>query len=87
MLQITEQDKIDLEDLKRSRGFEVLKRIEKEANDELFSRLAKFNIDDEKDRETIKRYQVYQTAREDFFRNIDNYLVKIYEPSLTYKQE
>lgn len=83
MIKISDQDKSDLEEFKKSRVFWVLKRIEKDANDELFSRLAKFNIDDEKDRETIKKYQIYQQAREEFFQNIESYVAKSFE----YKQD
>ena len=83
---LTEEQKRDLENLKNSPWYKVLKEIEKEANDELFSRLATFNLDDEKDIETIKKYQIYQRARNDFFQNIDWYLKKVFIPKLPWEE-
>ena len=62
----TEQQE-NLKQLKNMPGWKVLLEIEKEANDELYRRLATFNIDNEQDRATIKIWQQYSKAREDFF--------------------
>jgi len=77
---LTKEQKEDLKQLKKMPWFKVLELIEKEANDELFWRLATFDIDDEKDRNTIKQWQIYQRARTDFFNNTESYLREIYEP-------
>ena len=96
MIKLTEYEKKELEDFKRSKAYEILKRIEKEQNDYLYERLATFNIDDAKDREEIRRQQIYKKARDDFFLSIEDYIKKAYTPvvtgqatenNLTYKHE
>ena len=77
-MQLTPEQKSDLEQLKKHAWFKVLQLIEKEANYELFERLATFDIDDEENKKIIKRYQTYQTARNDFFQNIDNHLREVF---------
>lgn len=59
-------------------GWKVLLEIEKEANDELYRRLATFNIDNEQDRTTIKIWQQYSKAREDF-QNTEKHLRDVYQ--------
>lgn len=78
-MQLNKEQKADLEQLKKMPWFAVLKLIEKEANNELFERLATFDIDNEQSRETIKKYQIYQRARNDFFNNIDTHLREVFE--------
>ena len=78
---LTPEQKRDLENLKDSAWYKVLKLIEKESNDELYERLSTFDIDNEEDKKTIKRFQIYKKAREDFFNNIDSYLREVYTPS------
>lgn len=77
---LTEQEKQELEELKHQRWFKVLQKIEEEAEKELFKRLAKFDVDDEIDRASIKKWQMYQMARTDFFNNIESHLRSVFVP-------
>jgi len=77
-MKLTNTEKDDLDSLKNHPWYKVLQTIEKEANDELFLRLSTFDIDNEKDRLEIKKWQIYQRARNDFFNNIEAYTREIY---------
>lgn len=78
-MKLTEEQKQELKQLKNMPGWKVLLDIEKEANDELYRRLATFDVDNEKDRETIKIWQQYSRARNDFFNNTEKHIREVYE--------
>jgi len=81
-MKLNKDQKRSLEQFKEHPWFKVLKVIEKEAKTELFERLSKFDVDNEKDREVIKKWQVYQNARDDFFQNTDKHLREVFENKL-----
>lgn len=78
-MKLTEEQKAELKQLKNMPGWKVLLEIEKEANDELYRRLATFNIDNEQDRTTIKIWQQYSRARNDFFQNTEKHIREVYQ--------
>lgn len=77
-MKLTEEQKQELKQLKNMPGWKVLLEIEKEANDELYRRLATFDIDNEQDRTTIKIWQQYSRARNDFFQNTEKHIREVY---------
>lgn len=77
-MKLTTEQKAELKQLKNMPWWKVLEAIEKEANDELFWRLATFDIDNEQDRLTIKKWQTYAQARKDFFNNTESHLKEAY---------
>lgn len=78
-MKLTEEQKAELKQLKNMPGWKVLLEIEKEANDELYRRLATFDIDNEQDRATIKVRQQYSRARNDFFWDTEKHLREVYQ--------
>lgn len=78
-MKLTEEQKQELKQLKNMPGWKVLLDIEKEANDELYRRLATFDIDNEQDRTTIKVWQQYSRARNDFFQNTEKHIREVYQ--------
>lgn len=80
-MELTTQEKQLLKEMRETQGYRILKRIEKEEEDVLFRRLATFDIDNERDREEIKKWQIYQRARNDFFQNTEHHLKEIYVPN------
>lgn len=78
-MKLTEEQKAELKQLKNMPGWKVLLEIEKEANDELYRRLATFDIDNEQDRTTIKIWQQYSRARNDFFQNTEKHIREVYQ--------
>jgi len=78
-MKLTQEQKESLKQLKNMPWWKVLLEIEKEANDELYRRLATFDIDNEKDRTTIKIWQQYSKAREDFFQNTEKHIREVYQ--------
>lgn len=73
-------DKENLKLLKNHPWYKVLQKIEEEEDRILWKRLATFNMDDEKDLKTIKWYQLYKKARDDFFMNTERYTRELYKP-------
>lgn len=78
-MKLTEEQKQELKQLKNMPGWKVLLDIEKDANDELYRRLATFDIDNEQDRITIKVWQQYSRARNDFFQNTEKHIREVYQ--------
>jgi len=78
-MKLTQEQKESLKQLKNMPWWKVLLEIEKEANDELYRRLATFNVDNEQDRTTIKVWQQYSKAREDFFQNTEKHIREVYQ--------
>lgn len=78
-MKLNREQKEELKQLTKMPWWKVLLEVEKEANDELYARLATFDVDNEKDRETIKIWQQYSRARNDFFKNTEQHLRDIYE--------
>ena len=76
---LNDEQKQELKQLKNMPGWKVLLDIEKEANDELYRRLATFDIDNEQDRTTIKVWQQYSRARNDFFQNTEKHIREVYQ--------
>ncbi len=81
-MKLSQEEKDDLESLKRQPWYKVLLKIEKEANDELFSRLATFDLDNKEDVLEVKKYQIYQRARNDFFQNIESYTREVFNNNI-----
>jgi len=54
--------------------------IELEASRDLGKILSIANLDDENVLKTIKKNQIYMTARQDLLQNVDNHLQSIYTP-------
>lgn len=75
---LNEQEKKDLEEMKNSRGWQILEKIEKEARQLLWEELMKFNTTNQDDLDKIQKYQIYAEARQDFFKNTENHLKRIY---------
>ena len=78
-MKLNDEQKQELKQLKNMPGWKVLLDIEKEANDELYRRLATFDIDNEQDRTTIKVWQQYSRARNDFFQNTEKHIREVYQ--------
>ena len=78
-MKLNDEQKQELKQLKNMPGWKVLLDIEKEANDELYRRLATFDIDNEQDRITIKVWQQYSRARNDFFQNTEKHIREVYQ--------
>lgn len=78
-MKLSQDQKDALKQLKKTEWWKVLLEIEKEANDELYSRLSTFDVDNEKDRLVIKKWQEYSRARNDFFQNTEKHIRDIFE--------
>lgn len=78
-MKLSKEQKEELRQLTKMPWWKVLLEIEKEANNQLYERLATFNVDDEKDRQVIKKWQEYSRARNDFFKNTEQHLRDVYE--------
>ena len=81
-MKLSQEEKDDLESLKRQPWYKVLLKIEKEANDELFWRLATFDLDNKDDVLEVKKWQIYQRARNDFFQNIESYTREVFHNNI-----
>lgn len=78
-MKLSKEQKEELRQLTKMPWWKVLLEIEKESNNQLYERLATFNVDDEKDRQVIKKWQEYSRARNDFFKNTEQHLRDVYE--------
>ena len=56
-MNLTQDQKADLKSLKNHPWYKILELVEKEASDELFKRLATFDLDNEKDVEVMKIFE------------------------------
>ena len=81
-MKLSQEEKDDLESLKWQPWYKVLLKIEKEANDELFWRLATFDLDNKDDVLEVKKWQIYQRARNDFFQNIESYTREVFHNNI-----
>jgi len=77
---LTEEQKQELKNLKQHPWFKILEMIELEASRDLGKILSIANLDDENVLKTIKKNQIYMTARQDLLQNVDNHLQSIYTP-------
>lgn len=71
-----------LKSLKDYPWYKVLEKIERQASIDLWQLLLKWDLNDEKILEVIKRNQLYAKARTDFFENIETHIREIYSPDI-----
>lgn len=77
-MQLTKEQKEDLENLTKHPGWKVLLNVQEEADTALFRKLSDWDLSNEKNIETLKEWQVYKNARNDFFKDTEKHLRKIY---------
>jgi hypothetical protein len=77
-MQLTKEQKEDLENLTKHPGWKVLLKVQEEADIILFKKLSDWDLTNEKNIETLKEWQVYKNARNDFFKDTEKHLRKIY---------
>lgn len=77
-MQLNKEQKEDLENLKNHPGWKVLLSVQEEADTTLFKKLSEWDLSVEKNIETLKEWQIYKNARNDFFQDTEKHLRKIY---------
>lgn len=80
-MQLTPEQKADLKELVKSRGFKVLLLIHEQATNDLGRKLLTSKLT-ESDIETIKKNQTYMRAREDFFQDVQKHINEVYIPKV-----
>lgn len=77
-MQLNTEDKENLKNLKSHPGWKVLLKVQEEADIKLFKDLSDWDLSNEKNIETLKEWQIYKNARNDFFKDTEKHLRDIY---------
>jgi hypothetical protein len=77
-MQLNTEDKENLKNLKSHPGWKVLLKVQEEADIKLFKDLAERDLTNEKNIETIKEWQIFKNARNEFFKDTEKHLRTIY---------
>jgi hypothetical protein len=77
-MQLNTEDKENLKNLKSHPGWKVLLKVQEEADIKLFKDLSEWDLTNEKNIETLKERQIFKNARNDFFKDTEKHLRKIY---------
>lgn len=77
-MQLNKEDKENLNNLKSHPGWKVLLKVQEECDNTLFKKLSEWDLSVEKNIETLKEWQIYKNARNDFFKDTEKHLREIY---------
>lgn len=79
-MKLSQEEKDFLISLKQHPWYKVIHKIEEDAKNELWKKLLEADLSNQEDIKIIQKNQIYQQARDDFFKNIDKHTREIYTP-------
>jgi len=81
-MKLTDKQKEDLTWLTKHPWFKVLELIEEEQKIKLGNKILDVDLDDDKNKDFIKKQQIYIKARRDFLSNVSKHLKETYIPTI-----